>query len=307
LNSTLDLLPAFIFTLILAGYIVFWYVGRGFRRSQKYSAAIAENGLRAPGQILNASLNETSREIKFNLALMLSIPIVLLCIHVTYIAWFNATSSSLSGIVIWGAGGAVIFFYLATFLKLIRKRKFLRLGFESELTVGEALNNLSLDGIHVYHDFPADDFKIDHIVVGAAGIFTVDAIARSAPTNTGSGKDASTVEYNGKMLNFPREDNYQIIEQAEGQAKWLSEWISGAIEEPVAARAIVALPGWFVKRTSADGISVVNPEQFPSLFKHIKPRPLSEETIARIVDRLQQKYRVTDTFTLAEDQGQMTV
>jgi hypothetical protein len=307
LNSPLDLLPAVIFASILAGYIVFWYILRSFRRSKKYSAPITENGLRAPGQTLKARLNETSREIKFNLALMLSIPIVLLCTYVSYIYRFNATSSYLNGIVIWGVGSAVICFYLVTCLKLIKKRQFLRLSFENELTVGEALNNLNLDGIHIYHDFPADDFKIDHIVVGAAGIFTVDSIARPAPTNTGSGKDASTVEYNGKMLSFPREDNYKIIEQAEGQAEWLSEWISGAIEEPVAARAIVALPGWFIKRTSADGISVVNPEQFPSLFEHIKPRPLSEETIARIVDRLQQKCRVTDTFALVEDHGQISV
>ena len=86
-------------------------------------------------------------------------------------------------------------------------------------------------------------------------------------------------------------DDFKIIEQAERKASWLSEWIGSAIGEPVAARAIVALPGWFVKRTSADGISVVNPKQFPSLFKHIKPRILTDAMITRIVHQLEQKCR----------------
>ena len=99
------------------------------------------------------------------------------------------------------------------------------------------------------------------------------------------------MEYNGRVLEFPNWTDAQIIEQAERQADWLSEWVGSAIGEPVAARAIVALPGWFVKRTTIDGIPVVNPKLFQSLFKHIKPRTLSEETIRRIVRQLDQKCR----------------
>ena len=145
-------------------------------------------------------------------------------------------------------------------------------------------------GKHVYHDFPADKFNIDHIVVGRSGIFAVETKARSKSTTNNRREDA-TVEYNGKMLMFPNGDDFKIIEQAERQSSWLSQWISSATGDQVAARAIVALPGWFVKRTSADGISVVNPKQFPSLFKHIKPRTLTDEMITRIVHQLEQKCR----------------
>ncbi len=307
MNSALDLLPAIILLAVLAGYIVIWYIPRNFRQLQKHPDRVAAIGPRAPGETSNTKINKTSREIKFNLALMLTIPLFLLCSHVSYIYWFADTSNSLIGLLVWGVGVGVIFFYLVKSLKLIRKRKLLRLGYQSELTVGEALNKLSLDGTYVYHDFPADNFKIDHIVVGSAGIFTVESIARSAPANAMAGRDAATVEYDGKMLNFPKEDNYKIIEQAEWQASWLSEWISGIIGEPVAARAIVALPGWFIKRTSADGISVVNPDQFPSLFKHIKPRPLSEKAIARIVGQIQQKCRVSSPIDATEGQDQFAV
>ena len=69
-----------------------------------------------------------------------------------------------------------------------------------------------LEGNYVYHDFPADKFNIDHIVVGRSGIFAVETKVRSKPTTNNHRQDA-TVEYNGKMLNFPDGDDFKIIEQ----------------------------------------------------------------------------------------------
>jgi len=34
-----------------------------------------------------------------------------------------------------------------------------------------------LDGYHVYHDFPAERFNIDHVVVGPAGAFAIETKA----------------------------------------------------------------------------------------------------------------------------------
>jgi hypothetical protein len=61
-----------------------------------------------------------------------------------------------------------------------------------------------------------------------------------------------------------------------------------AIAEPLTVRAIVALPGWFIKRTSSEGIPVANPNQFASLFEHINPRSLSDPMITRITNLLAQ-------------------
>lgn len=184
-----------------------------------------------------------------------------------------------------------------------KKKRNARLGYQGQMAVGLELNQLMLEGYHVYHDFAADHFNIGHIVVGRSGIFTVATHTRSKPRGA-NGRQGATVEYNGKMLDFPDGEDFKIIEQAEQQASWLSEWISRAIGEPVAARAIVALPGWSVKRTSAEGISVVNPGQFTSLFKHIKPRILTDAMITRIVDQLEQKCRNGPPDTVADDGAQ---
>ena len=51
-------------------------------------------------------------------------------------------------------------------MKLLHERRAVRLGYEGELAVGQELEQFRHDGYYVYHDFPADTFSIDHIVVG---------------------------------------------------------------------------------------------------------------------------------------------
>jgi hypothetical protein len=187
-----------------------------------------------------------------------------------------------------GAGGSL--YLLIRSLKFFKERRMAQLEYEGEIAVGRELDRLVPEGNHVYHNFPAEGFKIDHIVVGRSGIFAVETGVRSKPASKNHIDDA-TVEYDGKMLRFPNGNDYKTIEQAERQACWISEWIARTAGEQVAARAIVALPGWFVKRTSPEGISVVNPKQFASLFKHIKPRFLTDETVTRIAAQIEQACR----------------
>ena len=72
------------------------------------------------------------------------------------------------------------------------------------------------------------------------------------------------------------------------QAELISEWLGSGTGEAISARAVVVIPGWFVKRTTSDGAPVVNPDQFASLFEHIASRPLTVIQVNRIVDLIQQ-------------------
>jgi hypothetical protein len=184
----------------------------------------------------------------------------------------------------------LILFSLYKMSKYLGLRRRLRLGYDGEVAVGQNLTQLYKEGYLVYHDFPADNFNIDHIVIGSKGVFAIETKARSKPTSKNRLEDA-TVEYNGRVLQFPKGRDSDTIEQTNRQADWLATWLSNAVGEPVVVRGIVALPGWYVKRTSAEGIPVVNPKQFASLFEYIQPRFLSEETIKRVVHQIEQKCR----------------
>ena len=251
---------------------------------------LAQNFLRSPGQSLESKIDWLNQEISLYFVMLVSLP---LFFYSGFLSTFYVGRRQYDpqDVALWLICGFVFsFIFLLLTLKHLKKRRKLRLGYEGAVAVGQELNQLMLQGNHVYHDFPADQSTIDHVVLGPSGIFVVQTATRSKTSPNGRRED-ETVEYNGKILMFPDGDDLTTIEQAEGQSAWLSHWISRAVEDPIATRAIVALPGWFVKRTSADGISVVNPKQFSSLFKHIKPRPLADDMIARIGQQMEQKYR----------------
>ena len=288
MNLTPTLLSAIISLSILAAYIFIFYLIRTRYGSKNRHSPLGEIVFRSPGQSLIKKIDDLNQDIGLNMALCISVPLVLYASYISLLYFYQDVSGTLIVSLLGGIGTAATIKYLIKMLKLLKKRQLIQVEYESATVVGQELNRLMLEGYHVYHEIPADRFNIDHLVLGRSGIFAVKTSARPY-YKSGNDLHTATVEYNGKMLNFPDGNDYRIIEQAERQALWLSEWIGNAIGEPVAARAIVALPGWFVKRTSADGISVVNQEQFSSLFKHIKPRTLPDDMISRIVHQLEQR------------------
>ena len=164
-----------------------------------------------------------------------------------------------------------------------------RFGFEFTDEVGdEELFDASKAA--AIHDVILDFANGYETIVGEKGVFAVETCTRlKGSARTGS--QEATVNYDGRMLVYTDKSDFETIEQAEKQADWLSQWLAAATGEPIAVRAVVALPGWVVKRTSADGIPVVNPGQFGSLFDHIKPRPLSETMLTGIKEQLEDKCR----------------
>lgn len=249
-----------------------------------------ESLLRTPGQSSLEDLCPVNSQISFYLIAMFILPLTSSTAAVSMTVFpggkVNTASLSIIGILCLG----YVIFSLLKLLRLLKTRRVLNLRYNGEVAVGQALNRLMLEGYHVYHDFPAESANIDHIVVGEKGVFTVET--RTQPKQIiNNRKMAATVEYTGRVLHFPRGTDQTTIERAEQQATWLSNWLNTAIGEQLAARAMVAIPGWIVKRTSADGIPVVNPKQFPTLFEHIKPRPLDDGIVSRIVHQLDLKCR----------------
>lgn len=259
-------------------------------RMKSLRPSFKQNLLRIPGGSLLRALDNLNEQINLYLVYVLILPLILYSAFIS-LAYYRAEQPSLS--VIWTSaviGSLVLVYLIFRLVKLSSRRKRIRLGYEGELAVGQELNHLMGRGYLVYHDFPADTFNIDHIIVGEKGVFAVETCTR-LKGSAGTGGQEATVTYDGRMLLYTDKSDFETIELAEQQADWLSQWLGAATEEPIAVRAVVALPGWVVKRTSADGIPVVNPGQFASLFEHIKPRPLSEKMLTRIREQLENKCR----------------
>lgn len=262
------------------------------KKKKKRKAQMEAVALRGPGQSLLVRMDRVAGDIHGCYVYLLIIPLVILVVHLFLSYILNVPDSWLRVAVSAGIAFAYVCYFLWRLVVLGTRQKTHRSAYEGEVAVAKQLNRLMADGYHVYHDFPADRFYIDHIVIGPIGVIAVETMARTKASSRNR-EPEPVVTYDGRMLHFPKYSDYQIIEKAKHQAEWLSHWIADTAGEEIAARAIVALPGWSVKRTSADGIPVVNPGQIETLFKHMRPRPLLDNQVASIVRLIDQQCRDT--------------
>jgi hypothetical protein len=262
------------------------------KKKEKRQTQVEAAALRGPGHTLLVRMDRVAEDIRSCSAYLLIIPPAILVMHLVLSYIVKVPESWPRVAVSVGIALAYICFFLGRWMALGARRKTYGRAYEGEVAVAKELNRLKADGYHVYHDFPADRFNIDHIVIGPTGVMAVETKTRTKAASRNREVDPM-VTYDGRMLHFPKYSDYQIIEGAKQQAAWLSHWIAAAMGEDIAARAMVALPGWSVKRTSADGIPVVNPGQIETLFKHIRPRPLSESQVTRIVQLIDGQCRDT--------------
>ena len=247
--------------------------------------------LRLPGHSLFLKIQKLSVTIDTQLAELFICTIIIV----------NSMVLSISEQGLKEAAGIVIIFLLLliTFfcwqifklVKNINYRNQLRLGYEGELVTAQELMKLMPEGNYVYHDFQADKFNIDHIVVGPAGVFAIETKAKSKKISGDNKKDAKAT-YNGQVISFPDFNDRQYLEQAKRQAKWLSKWLESSTGEAIAVSPVVSLPGWFVERkVSYDGMYVINPKNFKSVIQSKKNTILTKQRIKQIVHQVDRKCR----------------
>ncbi|MFK5926733.1 MAG: nuclease-related domain-containing protein, partial [Desulfuromusa sp.] len=173
--------------------------------------------------------------------------------------------------------------------RLMTERNNCRLGLDAEIAVGQELNQLMFNGFRVYHDFPAENFNIDHIVVGSTGVYAVETKGRTKTVRK-TGKVDATVVYDGKSLQFPSWYETEPLLQAQRQADWLRKWLTSAVGAPVYVQAVLALPGWYVVRKVDRPIKLISGKEAYSLAKPSGIN-LSPDMIQRIAHQVEQRCR----------------
>ena len=271
---------------LLAGLGLHFGLLRGMRaqyRKKRLGLQSDDDSATAPGRSLLEKIDRVTLDLKAHRLCVFVQPLLLAALVMAH-RKFNPGLDLQFLITSTVACGIVFVYCLWNLIRGSRARKRYQLSYDADVQVGHALRDLESLGYHVFHGQTADTFNIDHVVVGPKGVFTVETSAGPK-----GGTANAPVTYNGHVLFFPKSTDEETVPHAVKQADLLSQWLGENTGEPVSARAIVAIPGWLVKRTTSEGVPVVNPSQFPSLFEHIKSRPLTQTQIDRIVGQLQQK------------------
>ncbi len=271
---------------IAAGLI---YLVRTGAKRKKIRTPLVRSLLRAPGESLSAQIDERSESINSYLLILTLLPLTTYSVYVTqlYLGQLQANPFHIGLLALAVVG--VSAYYLVKFVRAWKERRKLCLAHDGEVAVAQELTPLMLEGYTVFHDFPAEKFNIDHIVVGRAGVFAIETKARTKRSAGNGGKDVEVV-YDGKSLRFPFHTETDPIRQARDQAAWLSKWLSSAVGERVKATPILTLPGWYVKRVKYDDVPVLNNSEIQF---HIakKKEEIPKEMIARILHQLDQRCR----------------
>ena len=234
-----------------------------------------------------------------HLVFMLYFPMGLYIGAVTqYVLTSTPPSSLLLILYIGAAVGTAVVCRLKIF-RLMRTRTHYRLGYDCELMVGQGLHTLLAEGFRVFHDFPADGFNIDHIAIGPTGVFAIETKGR-AKSSTVENRNWE-VRYDGRQLAFPGWTETRPITQAVDQAKWLRTWLCQTTGNETPVEPVLAVPGWYIKRTGPGGPRAYNGKSPNFLAKGAQVLPA--ERIRAIAFQVEQQCRTVATTAYQTDTG----
>lgn len=151
----------------------------------------------------------------------------------------------------------------------------LRLGRDGEKAVGQYLERLREQGYQVFHDVVGERFNIDHVLIGPAGIFTVETKTHSKPTgNPQIEVNAETIRINGF------EPDRDPVVQAKAQAGWLRELLSESTGQRFDVKGVIVYPGWWVNEENMreKAVWVLEPKRLP-VYLSREPARLSRDDI----------------------------
>ncbi|MGI1944888.1 nuclease-related domain-containing protein [Shewanella glacialipiscicola] len=168
----------------------------------------------------------------------------------------------------------------------------LRLGHTAEIATANELIGLQALGYQVFHDVQADGFNIDHLVIGKNGVFAIETKGRhkrNKDLRQTNGSKGYQVFYKDGRLNFPSWTETKPIEQAERQAKWVSQWLTKATGTPVTSTPVLVFPGWYVTSQSKPPFPILNHKQLVGTIPTLRNQALSQQQVDAIVYQVAQQ------------------
>ena len=260
-------------------------VTRAARRSP-----LTEDLLRAPGHSLREKLEDLRSEVGFDVTVLMVVPNLLLALYLLQLQFRHLPPSMWVNVVLAALCVGVIGHFIRGLLRRSAEMDKLRKGLDAEVAVGQELDQLMRQGAVVFHDFQAEKFNIDHVVIAPQGVFCVETKGYTKALGD-DGAAAARVKFDGRVLSFPGWQTSKPLEQAERNAQWLAKWLSSATGTEMSVIPVVALPGWFVDRKGRGTVRVFSGRELPSLLKAGTPNALSADKIQRAVHQVEQRCR----------------
>jgi len=264
------------------------------RARARRKTPLVDDLLRAPGHTLREQLDDVTIDLQWDVFALAAIPLLTLAVFLAQ----GHLRSDLRAVMHLAPLTAIV---VLAFIGLMVRKMWragerldkLRAGLDAELAAGQELDQLMREGAVVFHDVPANDFNIDHVVVSREGVFAIETKGFTKP-NGGRGKTNATVEFDGSILRFPTWVAKAPLEQAQRQAHWLATWLTRAIGAQIRVLPVLALPGWYMKRTGRGEVRVFSGGELKGLLKARGAQALSAQDVQRVAHQLEQRCRTVE-------------
>jgi hypothetical protein len=159
------------------------------------------------------------------------------------------------------------------FFSVLKRTQQLKLGISGEVAVGQFLDRLHAEQYQVFHDVRGHGFNLDHVLIGPAGVFTVETKTWNKPHSN------AKVNFDGeRLLVAGKEPDRDPVVQARAQAAWLRTQLRESTGKDFEVWPVIVFPGWFVEATSTSQrkLWVLEPKALPTFLKN-EPVNLSAE------------------------------
>lgn len=203
---------------------------------------IKDKPLRMPGQ----SLEEERRRLFED---RLETPLLLAAFFIALSAlewWRDYSQSPPNPIIFTVAAAMLVGFAIWRVWKTRPLAHALKLGIEGEKAVGQFLEGLRGSSYHVFHDLIGDGFNVDHVLIGPAGVFTIETKTWSKPV-----RGEAKIQFDGEQLSINgREPERSPVIQARAQSSWLKALLSESTGRNFDVFPVVAFPGWYIDQSN---------------------------------------------------------
>ena len=206
----------------------------------KTKSPIKDKPLRMPGQSLEEERQNLIYDKFLPVFMMTGLAIILAVME--WVRYLNPTRPQpylFTGIAVMALAYAAW-----RFLGLREHSRTLRQGIVGEKAVGQFLESLRSKGYSVFHDLIGTGFNIDHVLIGPAGVFTIETKTWSKPI-----RGEARIKFDGEQLNVAgREPDRNPITQARAQAAWIKTILAESTGHEYDVFPVVVFPGWFIER-----------------------------------------------------------
>jgi len=239
--------------------------------SEPTKSPIKDKPLRSPGQ----SLEEERRKLFED---KIETPLLLVVFFTAFTAlewWRYFWKKPLNPVVFTVATVLVAGFAAWRIWKTRPQVRALRQGIEGEKAVGQFLERLRESGYQVFHDLIGTGFNVDHVLIGPAGVFTVETKTWSKPQ-----RGEARIKFDGEQLSVAgREPERSPVVQARAQAGWLKGLLTESTGRTYEVFPVVVFPGWFIEQGegSLRNMWVLEPKALPKFLENAPQRLVHEE------------------------------